>query len=343
MSAQRPLSKRVVSGIKPTGNLHLGNYLGAVKQWVAMQDAIQAEGGETLYFIADLHGLTEFIAPDELRANTIEMTATMIAAGIDPDRSILFNQARVPAHSELSWLLNNVARVGWLNRMTQFKDKAGKNREGASVGLYDYPVLMAADVLLYNATHVPVGEDQKQHLELARDIATKFNTDYGVELFTLPEPLVSAAAPRIMSLRDASAKMSKSNPSEQSVVKLIDSDETIADKFRKAKTDPDLLPATVEELAERPEARNLLTIFAALADRTPQDVLSDYAGKGFGAFKPDLADLAVAKLGPIRNEMVRLLDDRSAIDAILNKGAEKARDLAAPVLQQAQEAMGLML
>ena len=343
MSAQRPLPKRVVSGIKPTGNLHLGNYLGAVKQWVAMQDAIQAEGGETMYFIADLHGLTEFIAPDQLRANTIEMTATMIAAGIDPDRSILFNQARVPAHSELSWLLNNVARVGWLNRMTQFKDKAGKNREGASVGLYDYPVLMAADVLLYNTTHVPVGEDQKQHLELARDIATKFNTDYGVELFTLPEPLVSAAAPRIMSLRDASAKMSKSNPSEQSVVKLIDSDETIADKFRKAKTDPDLLPATVEELAERPEARNLLTIFAALADRTPQDVLSDYAGKGFGAFKPDLADLAVAKLGPIRNEMVRLLDDRGAIDAILNKGAEKARDLAAPVLRQAQDAMGLML
>ena len=343
MSAQRPLPKRVVSGIKPTGNLHLGNYLGAVKQWVAMQDAIQAEGGETMYFIADLHGLTEFIAPDQLRANTIEMTATMIAAGIDPDRSILFNQARVPAHSELSWLLNNVARVGWLNRMTQFKDKAGKNREGASVGLYDYPVLMAADVLLYNATHVPVGEDQKQHLELARDIATKFNTDYGVELFTLPEPLVSAAAPRIMSLRDASAKMSKSNPSEQSVVKLIDSDETIADKFRKAKTDPNLLPATVEELAERPEARNLLTIFAALADRTPQDVLSDYAGKGFGAFKPDLADLAVAKLGPIRNEMVRLLDDRGAIDAILTKGAEKARDLAAPVLRQAQEAMGLML
>ena len=343
MSAQRPLPKRVVSGIKPTGNLHLGNYLGAVKQWVAMQDAIQAEGGDTMYFIADLHGLTEFIAPDLLRANTIEMTATMIAAGIDPDRSILFNQARVPAHSELSWLLNNVARVGWLNRMTQFKDKAGKNREGASVGLYDYPVLMAADVLLYNSTHVPVGEDQKQHLELARDIATKFNTDYGVDLFTLPEPLVSAAAPRIMSLRDASAKMSKSNPSEQSVVKLIDSDETIADKFRKAKTDPNLLPATVEELAERPEARNLLTIFAALADRTPQDVLSDYAGKGFGAFKPDLADLAVAKLGPIRNEMVRLLDDRSAIDAILTKGAEKARDLAAPVLRQAQEAMGLML
>jgi len=334
---------RVVSGIKPTGNLHLGNYLGAVKQWVAMQDAIQAKGGETLYFIADLHGLTEWIAPADLRQQTIEMTATLVAAGIDPDRSILFNQTRVPAHSELSWLLNNVARVGWLNRMTQFKDKAGKNREGASVGLYDYPVLMAADVLLYNATHVPVGEDQKQHLELARDIATKFNNDYAVELFTLPEPLVSAAAPRIMSLRDASAKMSKSNPSEQSVVKLIDTDETIADKFRKAKTDPDVLPATIEELADRPEARNLLTIFAALSDRTAADVLGDYAGKGFGAFKPDLADLAVAKLGPIRDEMVRLLDDRAAIDAILNKGAEKARALAAPVLRGAQDAMGLVV
>ena len=333
---------RVVSGIKPTGNLHLGNYLGAVKQWVKMQDDVQAAGGETLYFIADLHGLTEFIAPADLRANTIEMTATLVAAGIDPSRSILFNQTRVPAHSELGWLLNNVARVGWLNRMTQFKDKAGKNREGASVGLYDYPVLMAADVLLYNATHVPVGEDQKQHLELARDIATKFNTDYGTELFTLPEPLVSAEAPRIMSLRDAGAKMSKSNPSEQSVVRLIDSDEVIADKFRKAKTDPELLPATVAELEGRPEAKNLLTIFAALSDRTPADVLADYAGKGFGAFKPDLADLAVAKLAPIRDEMVRLLDDRAAIDAILSAGAEKARAMAAPVLTAAQGAMGLV-
>jgi tryptophanyl-tRNA synthetase len=334
---------RVLSGIKPTGNLHLGNYLGAVKQWVAMQDDIQASGGETMYFIADLHGLTEFIAPAEMTANTIEMTATLIAAGIDPARSILFNQARVAAHSELAWLLNNVARVGWLNRMTQFKDKAGKNREGASVGLYDYPVLMAADVLLYNATHVPVGEDQKQHLELTRDIATKFNTDFGVDLFTLPEPLVSKAAPRIMSLRDASAKMSKSNPSEQSLVKLVDSDETIADKFRKAKTDPDLLPATLDELEGRPEARNLLTIFAALADRAPEAVLADYAGKGFGQFKPDLADLAVARLAPIRNEMVRLLNDRGAIDAILRDGAERASALAAPTLLRAQEAMGLMI
>lgn len=334
---------RVVSGIKPTGNLHLGNYLGAVKQWVAMQDDIQSSGGETMYFIADLHGLTEWIAPDQLRDNTVEMTATLVAAGIDPARSILFNQARVPAHSELSWLLNNVARVGWLNRMTQFKDKAGKNREGASVGLYDYPVLMAADVLLYNATHVPVGEDQKQHLELARDIATKFNNDYATELFTLPEPLVSAAAPRIMSLRDASAKMSKSNPSEQSLVKLVDSDETIADKFRKAKTDPDLLPATMAELEGRAEARNLVTIFAALADRTADDVLGEFAGKGFGQFKPVLADLAVARLAPIRDEMLRLLADRSAIDAILRDGAEKAAALATPMLRRTQEAMGLLV
>ncbi|MEH3099211.1 tryptophan--tRNA ligase [Sphingomonas adhaesiva] len=334
---------RVVSGIKPTGNLHLGNYLGAVKQWVAMQEEIQRAGGETMYFIADLHGLTEWIAPADLRAQTIEMTATLVAAGIDPARSILFNQARVSAHSELSWLLNNVARVGWLNRMTQFKDKAGKNREGASVGLYDYPVLMAADVLLYNATHVPVGEDQKQHLELARDIATKFNNDYATELFTLPEPLVSKAAPRIMSLRDAGAKMSKSNPSEQSVVKLIDSDEVIADKFRKAKTDPDLLPATWNELEGRPEARNLVTIFAALADRTPEDVLAEYAGRGFGQFKPALADLAVATLGPIRDEMQRLLNDASAIDAILKTGAEKAADLAGPLLRRTQEAMGLVI
>ncbi|MBS0285215.1 MAG: tryptophan--tRNA ligase [Proteobacteria bacterium] len=333
---------RVVSGIQPTGNLHLGNYLGAVKQWVAMQDEVQAAGGETMYFIADLHGLTQWIAPATLNANTIEMTATLVAAGIDPERSILFNQTRVPAHSELAWLLNNVARVGWLNRMTQFKDKAGKNREGASVGLYDYPVLMAADVLLYNATHVPVGEDQKQHLELARDIAAKFNMDYERELFTLPEPLVSKEAPRIMSLRDASAKMSKSNPSEMSLIKLIDLDEVIADKFRKAKTDPEPLPDSWEALEGRAEARNLVTIFAALADRTPADVVAEFAGKGFGQFKPALADLAVAKLGPIRDEMQRLLDDRAAIDAILARGAEKARALAAPTLRAAQETMGLV-
>jgi tryptophanyl-tRNA synthetase len=334
---------RVLSGIKPTGNLHLGNYLGAVKQWVAMQDDVVAQGGEAMFFIADLHAPTEWIAPAELAGHTIEVAATMIAAGIDPAKSILFNQARVPAHSELAWLLNTVARVGWLNRMTQFKDKAGKNREGASVGLYDYPVLMAADVLLYNATHVPVGEDQKQHLELARDIATKFNNDYATDLFTLPEPLISKAAPRIMSLRDAGTKMSKSNPSEQSVVKLIDSDDTIADKFRKAKTDPDLLPATADELGDRAEARNLLTIYAALADTSVDAALAEFAGKGFGVFKPALADLAVATLGPIRNELVRLLDDRAAVSAMLTAGAETARGLAAPTLKAAQHAMGLQV
>ena len=334
---------RVVSGIKPTGNLHLGNYLGAIKQWVGMQAQVDAAGGESMYFIADLHGLTEWIEPRALHANTFEIAAAMIASGIDPARSILFNQARVPAHSELTWLLNNVARVGWLNRMTQFKDKAGKNREGASVGLYDYPVLMAADVLLYSSTHVPVGEDQKQHLELARDIAAKFNLDYGVELLVQPEPLVSKAAPRIMSLRDATQKMSKSNPSDAARINLIDDDDAIAQKFRKAKTDPEPLGETFEELKERPEARNLVTIFAALADRTPQDVVTEYAGQGFGSFKPALADLAVARLGPIRDEMVRLTADKPAVDAILRAGSDRATALAAPLLRRVQETMGLLV
>ncbi|MBX3594400.1 tryptophan--tRNA ligase [Sphingomonas sp.] len=334
---------RVVSGIKPTGNLHLGNYLGAILQWVGMQDDVEAAGGESMYFIADLHGLTEWIEPQAVRDNTFEIAAAMIASGIDPTRSILFNQARVPAHSELTWLLNNVARVGWLNRMTQFKDKAGKNREGASVGLYDYPVLMAADVLLYGATHVPVGEDQKQHLELARDIAAKFNLDYGIDLLIQPDPLISKAAPRIMSLRDASAKMSKSNPSDAARINMIDDDDTIAQKFRRAKTDPEALGDTFESLDARPEARNLVTIFAALAGRTPEDVMAEYAGHGFGTFKPALADLAVAKLGPIRDEMVRLMADRAAVDAELRKGAERAATLAAPLLRKVQETMGLLV
>ncbi|RDE07474.1 tryptophan--tRNA ligase [Sphingomonas aracearum] len=334
---------RVVSGIKPTGNLHLGNYLGAIRQWVVMQDDVAAKGGESLFFIADLHGLTEWIAPEELAGHTIEMAAALIAAGIDPARSILFNQARVPQHSELSWLLNNVARVGWLNRMTQFKDKAGKNREGASVGLYDYPVLMAADVLLYNATHVPVGEDQKQHLELTRDIATKFNQDYRRELFVLPEPMVSTEAPRVMSLRDPGAKMSKSNPSEQARVNLIDDDDTIAAKFRKAKSDADVLPDSVAGLADRPEARNLVTIYAALSGSTPDAVLAEFAGQGFGAFKPALADLAVATLGPIRDRMLRLLDDRAEVGRLLEAGAERARALAAPLLLDVQRTMGLQV
>ncbi|MBB3910028.1 tryptophan--tRNA ligase [Sphingomonas desiccabilis] len=333
---------RVVSGIQTTGNLHLGNYLGAIKQWVAMQDAMQP-GDDCLFFLADLHALTVAQDPKELADNTIGMAATLLAAGIDPDRSILFNQARVPAHSELCWLLMGTARMGWLNRMTQWKDKAGKNREGASAGLFTYPVLQAADILAYKATHVPVGEDQKQHLELARDIATKFNTDTGVELFPLPDPLISAAAPRIMSLRDGTAKMSKSDPSDMSRINLIDDDDTIAAKFRKARTDPDPLPDSFDALEGRAEAKNLVTIYAALADATPQSVVEQYAGQGFGTFKPALADLAVTVLGPIRDRLTRLLDDRDSVSAALAKGAGRATALAAPTLRSAQEALGLQV
>ena len=333
---------RVVSGIQTTGNLHLGNYLGAIKQWVAMQDAMQP-GDDCLFFLADLHALTVTQDPRELAANTIGMAATLLAAGIDPDRAILFNQARVPAHSELCWLLLGTARMGWLNRMTQWKDKAGKNREGASAGLFTYPVLQAADILAYKATHVPVGEDQKQHLELARDIATKFNADTGVELFPLPDPLISTAAPRIMSLRDGTAKMSKSDPSDMSRINLIDDDDTIATKFRKARTDADPLPDSFDALAGRAEARNLVTIYAALADAKPQAVVEQFAGQGFGTFKPALAELAVTVLGPIRDRLTRMLEDPATVSAALEKGAGRARDLAAPTLRSAQEALGLQV
>jgi len=331
---------RVLSGIQTTGNLHLGNYLGAIKQWVAMQET-QAPG-ECLFFLADLHALTGNVTPAELANSTIEMAATLLAAGID-ERSVLFNQSRVPAHAELCWILQGTARMGWLNRMTQWKDKAGKNREGAAVGLFTYPVLQAADILLYQTTHVPVGEDQKQHLELTRDVAAKFNADFGVELFTLPEPMISKEAPRIMSLRDGSAKMSKSDPSDMSRINLIDDDDMIAQKFRKAKTDPEPLPDSFEALAERLEARNLVTIYAALADRTPQSVVEEFAGRGFGAFKPALADLAVSVLGPVRDRLTRLLDDRAAVGAALARGAERANMLAEPTLRAAQRAVGLQV
>lgn len=333
---------RIVSGIQTTGNLHLGNYLGAIRNWVAMQDAM-APGDDCLFFLADLHALTVHQEPAQLAAATIEMAATLMAAGIDTDRAILFNQARVPAHAELCWLLQGTARMGWLNRMTQWKDKAGKNREGASVGLFTYPVLQAADVLVYRATHVPVGEDQKQHLELARDIATKFNLDFDVDLFPLPEPIIPAEAPRIMSLRDGTAKMSKSDPSDMSRINLIDDDDAIAAKVKKAKTDPEPLPETMDGLATRPEARNLVTIYAALDGRTPTEVLGEFAGQGFGAFKPRLADLAVARLGPIRDRLTRLLDDRAEVGAQLRKGADKAQALAAPTLRAAQDALGLQV
>jgi len=331
---------RVVSGIQPTGNLHLGNYLGAIRQWVAMQDAMKP-GEECLFFLADLHALSQPVVAAELASNTVEMAATLLACGIDPERAILFNQARVPGHSELAWILGGTARMGWLNRMTQWKDKAGKSGESQSVALFTYPVLQAADVLLYQATHVPVGEDQKQHLELARDIATKFNNDFGVELFTLPEPFVSKAAPRIMSLRDGAAKMSKSDPSDASRINLIDSDDVMVQKIKKAKTDPEPLPDSFAGLAERPEAKNLVTIYAALADIGTDAVMAEYGGKGFGAFKPALADLAVAKLGPIRERLTGLLDDRAAVSAALVKGAARANALAAPTLKATQAAVGL--
>jgi tryptophanyl-tRNA synthetase len=332
---------RVLSGIQPTGNLHLGNYLGAIRNWVKMQDEMDADSA-CFFFLADLHSITVHEERETRMRNVREMAAALIACGIDADRSVLFNQARVPAHAELAWLLNGTARIGWLNRMTQFKDKAGKNREGASVGLFVYPVLQAADILLYQATHVPVGEDQKQHLELTRDIAMKFNTDFGVELFTLPDPYIPKESARIMSLRDGNAKMSKSDPSDMSRINLTDNDEEIAQKVRKAKTDPEPLPEQAADLAGRAEALNLVGIYATLTEQTPDAVCAQFAGQGFGAFKPALAEVLVETLRPIRQRFVELKEDEAALDAILDKGAEKARAVAAPTLSGAYEALGLM-
>jgi tryptophanyl-tRNA synthetase len=336
---------RIVSGIQPTGNLHLGNYLGAIRNWVRMQDQIESSGGDCLFFLADLHAISMPHKPADLAANTRGMVAALVACGIDPDRSVLFNQAQVPAHAELQWLLNGTARLGWLNRMTQFKDKSGKNREGASAALYTYPVLQAADVLLYQATHVPVGDDQKQHLELARDIAQKFNNDFcaeGAPVFTLPEPIIPPDAARIMSLRDGTAKMSKSDPSDMSRINLTDDADAMMQKVKKAKTDPEPLPSEAEGLDGRPEARNLVGLYAAMADTSVDAVLRDFAGKGFGAFKPALGELLIERLAPINARYVELLDDRPALDAILHKGAQKARVLAAPTLDAAYSALGLI-
>ena len=327
---------RVVSGIQPTGNLHLGNYLGAIRRWVRMQDE-----AECLFFLADLHAITVFVDPAGLAANVREMAGALIACGIDEKKSVLFNHARVPAHPELAWILNCTARIGWLNRMTQFKEKAGKSRESASVGLYSYPVLQAADVLLYQASHVPVGEDQKQHVELIRDIATKFNTDYGRDVFALPEPWIGEAGARIMSLRDGQAKMSKSDPSDMSRINLTDDSDTIAQKVRKAKTDPEPLPDSIEALDDRPEAKNLVTIYAILADEAPEATLARFAGQGFGAFKPALADLLVETLGPIRERLEALREDPAELDGILERGAVRAREMARPTLDAAYEAVGL--
>ncbi|PEQ13024.1 tryptophan--tRNA ligase [Novosphingobium sp. PC22D] len=336
---------RIVSGIQPTGNLHLGNYLGAIRNWVRMQDEVESEGGDCLFFLADLHAISMPHDPATLRANTYEMVAALVACGIDPDRSTLFNQTQVPAHAELQWLLNGTARMGWLNRMTQFKDKSGKNREGASVALFTYPVLQAADVLVYQATHVPVGEDQKQHLELARDIAQKFNNDFGSEadpVFTLPDPFIPPEAARIMSLRDGSAKMSKSDPSDMSRINMTDDADTIMKKVKKAKTDPEPMPGEKAGLEGRPEALNLVGIYAAVAGTSVEAVLAEFGGEGFGKFKPALGELLVETLAPINARFVELRQDRAALGAILAKGAEKARTLAAPTLARTYEALGLV-
>ena len=336
---------RVVSGIQPTGNLHLGNYLGAIVNWVALQEEVSAQGGEPLYFLADLHAISMPHVPAELHANTLEMVAALVACGLDPDRSVLFNQAQVPAHSELQWLLNGTARMGWLNRMTQWKDKAGKNRDGQSAALFTYPVLMAADILLYQTTHVPVGDDQKQHLELARDIAISFNNEFASEeapVFTLPAPIIPPNAARVMSLRDGTAKMSKSDPSDMSRINLTDDADTIMNKIKKAKTDPEALPGDAAGLEGRPEARNLIGIYAAISGQSVDAVLAEFGGQGFGAFKPALGALLVDKLGPINARFVELKSDPDALHAILAKGAEKARALAAPTLDSAYRALGLV-
>jgi tryptophanyl-tRNA synthetase len=328
---------RVVSGIQPTGGLHLGNLLGAILRWVRMQDE-----AECLYFLADLHALTVDVDPAELRGNVREMAAALIASGIDPKKSIIFRQSAIPAHAELAWILQGTARMGWLNRMTQWKDKAGKNQEGSSVGLFTYPVLQAADILLYNATHVPVGEDQKQHVELTRDIALKFNNDFDVELFVPPEPYIGGgAAARVMSLRDGGSKMSKTDPSDQSRIHLTDSDEQIAQKIRKAKTDPEPLPDNAAALEARPEAKNLVGIYGAVTGESVDQVLQRFAGQGFGAFKPALAEVLIGLIAPIRQRLDELRRDPAELDRILADGAARASELGAPILARAKSAVGL--
>lgn len=343
MSAASP---RVFSGVQPTGNLHLGNYLGAIVKFVALQ-----ESHECLFCVVDLHAITVWQDPQELAHNTREVTAAFIASGIDPTKHIIFNQSQVSSHAELAWVFNCVARMGWLNRMTQFKDKAGKHRENASVGLFSYPTLMAADILAYRATHVPVGEDQKQHLELARDIAQKFNVDFadaiaqrghGDAYFPLPEPLITGPATRVMSLRDGTNKMSKSDPSDLSRINLTDDPDAIAKKIRKAKTDPEPLPSEEAGLEGRPEAANLVGIFSALSGQSTAEVLSTYGGGQFSNLKTDLANLAVEKLDPIATEMRRLMAEPDHIDAILTKGAEKARTLSQPIMSQVKEIIGFI-
>lgn len=331
------MSNRVFSGAQPSGNMHLGNYLGAFRNWVKLQQDF-----ECIYCVVDMHAITVWQDPKDLQDQVREAAAAYIASGVDPSKSILFNQSRVPGHAELAWIFNCVARIGWLNRMTQFKDKAGKNREKASAGLYVYPNLMAADILLYKATHVPVGEDQKQHLELTRDIAQKFNNDYETELFPLVEPVIQGPGTRVMSLRDGTKKMSKSDPSEYSRINLNDDADTIALKIRKAKTDAELLPAKADLLEGRAEAQNLVGIYAALSDMSRDDVCAQYEGKGFGDFKKALTDVAVEKLSPITEEMARLQKDPAYIDGILKEGGERAQAIADPILREVKKTIGFL-
>ncbi len=327
---------RVLSGVQPSGALHLGNYLGALVKFARLQHEI-----DTFIFVADLHAITVWQEPAALAQQTREIAAAYLAAGLDPTKATIFPQSAVPEHAELAWIFQCVARLGWLDRMTQFKEKSGKNKERSSVGLYTYPVLQAADILIYKATHVPVGEDQKQHLELTRDIAAKFNHDFNAPaFFPQPDPLIQGPGARIMSLRDGSAKMSKSDPSDYSRINLTDDADAIAAKVKKARTDPEPLPETLEELATRPEADNLVGIFAALDGRTKAEVLAEYAGKGFGTFKPALAELAVEKLAPVGERMRSLLADPAEIDAILAKGAERAREVAAPTVAEVKKLVG---
>ena len=337
---------RVFSGVQPTGNLHLGNYLGAIKRFVALQDEF-----ECIYCVVDMHAITIWQDPAELTRTTREVTAAFLACGIDPARHIVFNQSQVSAHAELAWVFNCVARMGWLNRMTQFKEKAGKHRENASVGLFVYPDLMAADILAYRATHVPVGEDQKQHLELARNIAQKFNTDFAesiadagldAEYFPLPEPVIQGPATRVMNLRDGSKKMSKSDPSDYSRINLTDDADTIALKIRKAKTDPEPLPSEADGLKGRPEADNLVGIYAALSDTEKADVLKEFGGAQFSGFKQSLADLAVSKLAPIAAEMSKLVEDEAHIDKVLGEGAQRAGAIADPVMADVRRIVGFV-
>jgi tryptophanyl-tRNA synthetase len=339
-------TERVFSGVQPTGNLHLGNYLGALKRFVEMQATHPC-----IYCVVDLHAMTMAHDPATLARTTREVTAAFLASGIDPVKNIVFNQSRVAEHSELAWALDCVARMGWLNRMTQFKEKAGKDKENASVGLFNYPVLMAADILIYRATHVPVGDDQKQHLELARDIAQKFNNDFAESIaaqgheggfFPLPEPLIQGPATRVMSLRDGSKKMSKSDPSEMAWIALMDDADAVAQKVRRAKTDPEPLPGEVAGLAGRPEADNLVGIYAGLNDQTKDEVLAEYGGAQFSGFKSALTDLIVAKLAPIRAEMIRLTQAPDHVDSVLAQGAERARAIARPVMDSVKDILGLL-